>query len=329
MDDIEKYDGILMTMAQQHRGGVKELLSTFFGFLHRKTDFFHGAPDGVPRKTVLEALQQYEKLAAQKRKEAEKEKEERERKLNEQREKKKKQEEEEFSKLNNKKQNGTSPKIEEVTEEEAKEIEEGNKQSKVVNGKSNDTTTKSDDDDEEDEDAKGKMKPNTGNGADLENYKWTQTLEEVDLNVPSGVGFPLKSRDIIVEFKKQHLTVGLKGHPPIIDGELCNTVKVENCYWTLEDKKVIHVFLQKINQMEWWDRLVKTDPIINTKKVQPENSKLGDLDGETRSMVEKMMYDQRQKEMGKPTSDEQKKQDMLANFMKQHPEMDFSKAKFS
>jgi len=328
MDDIEKYDGILMTMAQQHRGGVKELLGTFFGFLHRKTDFFHGAPDGVPRKTVLEALQQYEKLAAQKRKEAEKEKEERERKLNEQREKKKKQEEEEFSKLNNKKQNGTSPKIEEVTEEEAKEIEEGNKQSKVVNGTSNDTTTKSDDD-EEDEDAKGKMKPNTGNGADLENYKWTQTLEEVDLNVPSGVGFPLKSRDIIVEFKKQHLTVGLKGHPPIIDGELCNTVKVENCYWTLEDKKVIHVFLQKINQMEWWDRLVKTDPIINTKKVQPENSKLGDLDGETRSMVEKMMYDQRQKEMGKPTSDEQKKQDMLANFMKQHPEMDFSKAKFS
>ncbi len=165
-----------------------------------------------------------------------------------------------------------------------------------------------------------------GNGGTTDRYVWTQTLSELTVNVPVPAGTKTKMLDIEISNKK--LRVGLKGRPPLIDGELHKRVIVDDSFWTLEDSDVV-LNLQKDNKMEWWKCVIVGDAEINTQKVQPENSKLSDLDGETRQTVEKMMFDQRQKALGLPTADELQKQEMLKKFMSAHPEMDFSQAKFS
>jgi len=315
---MDKFDGVLLSIAQECQGGVQEMLDVIFSFLARKTDFYTGGGDGAAEKLVLEKYRNHGKAAWEEQKKKKLRHEEADRKMRERREK----EERELS---------SQPQIQEVTEEEAKKIEAEEKAKKEPEKAASVTEVPKDEkdrgDDDEDEADKGKMKPNDRNGADLEKYNWGQTLQEVELRVPLGGAF--KARDLVVSIEKKHLKVGVKGQPPIIDGAFPKEVKLEESTWVLEDKKTILLNIEKVNKMEWWNKLVETDPEINTKKVQPENSKLSDLDGETRGMVEKMMYDQRQKEMGKPTSDEQKKQDVMANFMKAHPEMDFSKCKFN
>ena len=177
---------------------------------------------------------------------------------------------------------------------------------------------------EEEEEGTG-LKPNAGNGLDMDTYSWIQTLADCTLVIPVSKG--TKSKFVEVVIKRNHLKVGIKGGDPIIDGELKYAVIVDDSYWSLVDGEAIEVFLQKQDKMKWWECIVAGEPEINLRKVEPENSKLTDLDGETRATVEKMMFDQRQKAMGLPTSDEQNKQDMLKKFMESHPEMDFSQAK--
>lgn len=123
----------------------------------------------------------------------------------------------------------------------------------------------------------------------------------------------------------------------LIDGKWKDKINTEETYWTIESGEVddykgryLHINVEKWkNQTSWWNTPIQGHSEINTQKINPEPSKLSDLDGETRGTVEKMMFDMRQKQQGLPSSDELQKQEKMKEFMKAHPELDFSQCKFN
>jgi len=336
----ERFDPILLSIAQQHTatgGGVESLLHTFFSFLQRKTDFFTGAEEGKAEKIINSVVERYVKEAgkirktqqqalrkAQEKQDKQLKREEEKRRLAEEVGKKKRAERKkarEAAELSTK----DGPEIEILDDDGDSNETVAKKDDETKGEETNEAGDAGEDDDEDD----GTPKPE-GNGGETDEYRWIQTLKEatIYIHVPAGT----KGKHVNVTYNSTKCEVGVKGQPALLKGEFFNKVRPDECTWTLEDSdegRDIVLYLFKDNQMEWWRSVVKGGPEINTKKIVPENSKLGDLDGETRQTVEKMMFDQRQKAAGLPTSDEQKKNDMLKKFMAQHPEMDFSNAKIN
>lgn len=327
--EAERFDGILLNIAQQ-AGSIETILDVFFGFLNRKTDFFTGAQDeSAAEQLVLKYYKKHWKAGLKKRTEQQ----EKNRLADEERKKradeKKKKDEEEYKRRQEEKQKteDEQPKIEEITEEEAAEIKAEKSGKKVEKAEGGDEEKDGGEDAKGEDEEDSKEPPPLGNGGKTDKYIWTQTLGALEVYVDVRPG--VKAKQIVCDIGGESLKVGIKGEPLILEGKLHSKVKTDDCMWTLLDNKCVQITLEKFDNMKWWSCVMQGDAGIDTKKIVPENSKLGDLDGETRMTVEKMMYDQRQKALGKPTSDQEKQHDLLEKFKLAHPEMDFSKAKIN
>merc|ERR1712131_352696 len=165
MSNEEKFDGQLLHVAQFTDGGVQGMCDMFFSFLRRKTDFFTGSDADlseakrIAKNLVLERFEHHAGMAMAAAGERKREKEAAQKRLQEQREIEKKRLEEESS---------SSSKITEVTDEEAEKIIEDKKKKELEEPKIEENEDKI----EEAEEDKGKIKPNVGNGADMDNYSW-------------------------------------------------------------------------------------------------------------------------------------------------------------
>ena len=351
----EQFDAFFMNVAQQcselsraENGtttAIDVMHDAYFGFLRRKTDFFTGDAFETDGKTsVLKAMERHRREVEKNktRKEKEQDDERRKRKVEMERKKEKEEamktkrmEEEKERKervreaLMKQKMEESKKKIVEVDDDGNEVVEDEDEDAKIA--RENKEKVEKDLKEEEDPHAlqPGTVHPSPLNGGEAEHYVWSQTLQEVDVRLPVPIG--TKAKDIVCEFTATTFKFGLKFEPELRIPEkskLCESIKPDDSFWTLEDNREVRLTLTKSNQMSWWENVIRGDPRIDTKKVVPENSNLSDLDGETRSTVEKMMYDQRQKAAGKPTSDQESKMGLMKKFMEQHPEMDFSNCKF-
>ena len=338
MESPEQFDGLLMTIIQK-AGGIQNYFDAVYGFLYRKTDFF---ADESRSKNFVDVgynvwLNKY------------KEKAEREEKI-----KKRREEEEKAKKEAEKKDEGTGAEVKEITPEEylrRKKLEDENnlkkveimeKQRKEERQREEDEKLKAEgkpipdrkknEEDDSSKPQKGHVLPNKEKGQTLEKYSWGQMdIKEITINIP--VPGNIRGKDLKIECDNKKLYVGIKGQEPIINCELYAPIKSDSMIWSLEEVKVGKMITIAFDKADptWWESVEKNDTVkVDTQKIQPEATSVSDIeDPELKAQVEKMMFDTRQKAMGKPTSDILQKCPQIEDFMKAHPEMDFSHTKFS
>lgn len=331
MDD-ERFDGLYLNVANTTRG-IEPLLDTVFSFLRRKTDFFAGPPGSANgTEAAIQKVNDVLEKHAQIYRQAEQAKQ---KKAAAAPKKKKKapakmtpkKEEEDVLEVGTDGGFDASPTTKQEEKPAAAAAPKKKEEAPSPAQKDEPPPTSAADDDDDTK----KPPPPLGNGGTVDGkYVWSQTLSEVTVNIPLPDN--TRGRDLNVTMGKKKLQVGLKAAAAgewMMNGALPKTIILDDSFWTVEDGNRLVMNLQKLNQAEWWDCILVGDPTIDVKTIQPENSNISDLDGEMQQTVEKMMFDNRQKAMGLPTSDEQKKYEMLEKFKKSHPEMDFSNAKIN
>lgn len=131
-----------------------------------------------------------------------------------------------------------------------------------------------------------------------------------------------------MKIEKEKLTVSVK-EMTLIDDKLAWKIKPDECTWSLFPGDHIHVrinliqfenicfnldynfdylnyskiFLEK-QQERWWEKLLESEEKLDLKNMNPEKP-MHELDETSQAKIQQMMFDEQQKRLGLPTSEEQ------------------------
>lgn len=286
------YDATFMGVLQSC-GKLQTFLDEMFSFLARRTDFYvimtherakMGFPPGVAQEMVMQAFKKYEVLSRKREAEIMREEE---------------------TKRAEAMTQSSLPKSAGVTCATA--VTKGTEG--AVPSPSCETSCRNPEDKKERK-TSSNLASDAYNGAQLENYTWSQTLTDVDIRIL--VDPSITAKDVKVDIKNDRLTVIVlkPERKVVVDGQLLNRIKVEDSLWNLDKGSgVLQINLEKTKEMMWKSVMVG-DTEIDLSKV--DNTKnISDFDEEAQAAIQRVTYDHHQKMIGKPTSGQQKTYDIL------------------
>ena len=205
--DQEKYDEVFMQIAGQI-GSVQGVLDNFFGFMHRKTDFYvqyendqtdakMGFPVGVAEKMVLNSFRKHKMkdYASQVK---------------------------DMSQASPKNQSSGSEQIEDSKVQIIPEVATALPVISSTAASSSNSKAIS-------LNSKGQQTP-IGNGGVADNYYWTQTLTEVTVYVDAE--HATRGKEIDCTINPKYFKLSVLGNV-LIEGEFEEAVRVDESMWTL------------------------------------------------------------------------------------------------
>lgn len=326
IQDITKYDDVFLGILQ-NCGKIEPFLDAIFNFLSRRTDFFRlmhkkddklGFPPGYAEKMLIKIFEKHQERVLKndpiymKWKKNQKNKE--------------KDSSNEISDSNQitVDENNTVPTNDVDVDDTSSHSAENIPVSSTVDIQTSEETISSENNESSELDSTSKNKSSVNsvdndcfNGGKTDKYSWSQSLTDVDIKVPIPP-FIKASKELSIEIKSYSLNVSLKKDPPrdsglqsrvLVAGTLREKIRCDESLWSLMPGDHVAVNLEKFEQ-KWWDGIFEGDEKIDKSSIDT-TQQVHDFDEQTQGDIRKVMYDQQQRMMGQPTSDEQKTHKML------------------
>ncbi|KAF4656848.1 nudC domain containing [Perkinsus chesapeaki] len=307
------FDDLLLAMAQQHQG-IEHLLHTIFCFFGRKTDLYHimrskddkmGFPLGYSEDMVISIMRQYQ-LEYLRRNEPDEVKplKERWRKVDGP------------DRFYNRPQQSSNSKEKKVTtgariETKAKANNEAcsssSKDAPCAQAVNPSTLPASQAHVIDSLDRANHI--STWNGGRTDKYLWTQTMNDVTVEVPLRPNTKAKELNVTIKPGSVRVEDKTSSSGTILEGGWSMKVVPSESSWLIEDGDKLILSVEKTVHT-WWGSVLIGDEAIDTTKIE-STKKIGELDESSQGAVRKIMFDQNQKAQGKPTSDQIRMQEIM------------------